>query len=123
MKGKLPVRSLYTTQLILSVKALKQKTLAIDSSSGIMLHQKLARLAAQSLGLVLVPHVFWAPVGVFFGCVLLIPFFGLFMCPFAIAGLGFKYFVASSSLILGPPLRKPLHNAFKREVIFRLHSS
>ena len=61
------------------------------------------------------------PYGGVFGCVLLIPFFGLFMCPFAVARLGFKYFVMSSSLLLGHPLRKPLCNAFKREEIFGLH--
>ncbi len=36
MNGKLPVRLLYTTPLILSAKAPKQKILAIDLLLGIM---------------------------------------------------------------------------------------
>jgi hypothetical protein len=53
---------------------------------------------------------------------LLIPFFGHFMWPFAVAGLGFKYFVTSSILMLGQPWRKPLHSAFMREDILGLHN-
>jgi len=37
MNGKFPVMSLYTTPVILSAKAPKQKTLAMDLSSAMML--------------------------------------------------------------------------------------
>jgi hypothetical protein len=55
-------------------------------------------------------------------CVLLIPFFGRFICPLAVAGLGFKYFVTNSLDIFGHPFRKPLRNAFIRLEIFGLHN-
>ena len=53
--------------------------------------------------------------------VLRIPFFGRFMWPFAVAGLWFRYFVTSSLLRLGHPLRKPFFNAFMRLEIVGLH--
>ena len=53
--------------------------------------------------------------------VLRIPFLGRFMCPLAVAGLGFKYLVTSSSDRLGHPFKKPFRNAFKREDILGLH--
>ena len=53
--------------------------------------------------------------------VLLIPLFGRFMCPLAVAGLGFKYLVTSSSDRLGHPFKKPFRKAFNRDDIFGLH--
>ena len=53
--------------------------------------------------------------------VLRIPFVGRFMWHFEVAGLGFRYFVTSSSLRLGHPLRKPFFIAFMRLEIFGLH--
>jgi hypothetical protein len=53
--------------------------------------------------------------------VLLIPFLGRFMWPLAVAGLGFKYLVTSSSDRLGHPFKKPFRKAFKREDILGLH--
>ncbi len=53
--------------------------------------------------------------------VLLIPFFKRFMCPLAIAGLGFNYFVTNSSDRLGHPFKKPFRKAFNREDIVGLH--
>jgi hypothetical protein len=53
--------------------------------------------------------------------VLRIPFLGRFMCPLAVAGLGFKYLVTSSSDRLGHPFKKPFRNAFKRADILGLH--
>ncbi len=53
--------------------------------------------------------------------VLRIPFLGRFMCPLAVAGLGFKYLVTSSSDRLGHPFKKPFRKAFKREDILGLH--
>ncbi len=127
MNGKLPVRSLYTTPLILSAKSPKQKMLAIDLLSGIMCalwhapytgpwkgqgESKTGKTGGAICGTgASASHVLGTCGGVF-GCVLLIPFFSLFMCPFAVVGLGFKYFVMGSSLISGHPLRKPLRNAF-----------
>ncbi len=52
---------------------------------------------------------------------LLIPFFGRFMCPLVVAGLGFKYLVTSSSDRLGHPFKKPFRKAFNREDILGLH--
>ena len=49
-----------------------------------------------------------------FVLVLQITFFGRFMCPFVVAGLGFRYFVTRSLLRSGHPLRKPFFNAFTR---------
>jgi hypothetical protein len=43
------------------------------------------------------------------------------MCPLAIAGLGFKYLVISSSDRLGHPFKKPFRKAFNREDILGLH--
>ncbi len=53
--------------------------------------------------------------------VLCIPFLGRFMCPLAVAGLGIKYLVTSSSDRLRHPFKKPFRNAFKREDILGLH--
>ncbi len=57
-----------------------------------------------------------------FFLVLRIPFFGRFMCPFAVAGLGFRYFVTSNLLRFGHPLRNPFFNAFMRLEIVGLYS-
>ena len=54
--------------------------------------------------------------------VLLIPFFGRFICPLAVAGLGFKYFVTNSLDRFGHPFKKPFRNAFIRLEIFGLHN-
>jgi hypothetical protein len=56
-----------------------------------------------------------------FFLVLRIPFFGRFMCPFAVAGLGFRYFVTTSLLRSGHPLRNPFFNSFMRLEIVGLH--
>ncbi len=56
-----------------------------------------------------------------FGVVLRIPILGHFIWPFAVAGLGFKYFVTNSLLVFGHPLRKLFFNAFIRVEIFGLH--
>jgi hypothetical protein len=53
-----------------------------------------------------------------FGVVLLIPCLGLFICPFAVAGLGFKYFRINFSLMFGHPLRNPFRTAFNNVEIF-----
>ncbi len=54
-------------------------------------------------------------------CVLLIPFFDHFMCPLAVAGLGFKYFVTNPSKRFGHPFKKPFCKAFSRDKILGLH--
>ncbi len=57
-----------------------------------------------------------------FGQVLLIPCLGLFMQPFIVAGLGFRYFRIIFLLRLGHPLRKPLRTAFSSVEILGLHN-
>ncbi len=46
---------------------------------------------------------------------------GCFMWPFAVAGLGLRYFRMSFSVIFGYPLRKPFCVAFNRVEILGLH--
>ena len=48
------------------------------------------------------------------GVVLRMPCRGRFICPFAVAGLGFKYFRIRVSDKLGHPFRKPRRTAFSR---------
>jgi hypothetical protein len=59
--------------------------------------------------------------GVDFVRVLLIPCLGRFMCPFAVAGLGFKYLRINVSLMPGHPLKYPRRVLFSRLEIFGLH--
>ncbi len=55
------------------------------------------------------------------GHVLFIPCLGCFICPLAVPGLAFRYFVLSFLVILGHPLRKPFLVAFNNVEIFGLH--
>jgi len=138
MKGKFTVRSLYTTPLILSAKAPKQNTFAIDSSSGMMLTPSSLALYAgpgyghgssiyfgkdggATWGISTGTGCILSPFVLAFLLVLRIPFLGCFMCPLAVAGLGFKYLVTSSSDRLGHPFKKPFHKAFKIVDILGLH--
>ena len=57
-----------------------------------------------------------------FGVVLRMPCRGRFICPFAVAGLGFRYLRMSVSDILGHPLRKPFRVALSSLDIVGLHS-
>ena len=59
--------------------------------------------------------------GLCFGVVLWMPCRGCFMWPFAVAGLGFRYFSISFSEMLGHPLRKPLRVALRSVDIVGLH--
>ncbi len=52
---------------------------------------------------------------------LLIPFFGRFIWPLAVAGLGFKYSVTNSLDRFGHPFKKPFRKACIRLEIFWLH--
>ncbi len=137
MKGKFPVRSLYATPDILLANAPKQNTFAIDSSLGMMsawLHAqyagpwycggstKIGKMIGASFLIVVGIFII---LSLFFGSgfrVLLIPCFGHFMWPFAVAGLGFKYFTTSSWLRLGHPLRNPRCIALMRDDIVGLHN-
>jgi hypothetical protein len=56
------------------------------------------------------------------GVVLLIPWRGRFICPFAVAGLGFKYFRINFTLTFGHPSRNPFRTAFNIVEIFGLHN-
>ena len=60
-------------------------------------------------------------LAVAFGVVLCMPCLGCFICPFAVAGLGFKYFRINFLLMFGHPFRNPLQTAFKSVNIFGLH--
>ena len=54
--------------------------------------------------------------------VLLMPCLGRFMCPFAVARLGFKYLRINVLLIPGHPFKYPHRVAFNREENFGLHN-
>jgi hypothetical protein len=58
-----------------------------------------------------------------FGFVLLMPYRGRFIHPFAVAGLGLRYFRIIVSKIYGHPLRKPRRVAFNSLDIFGLHNA
>ncbi len=55
------------------------------------------------------------------GVVLQIPWWGRFMWPFAMAGLGLRYLVMPLAVRFGHPLRKPLRMALSRVDIHGLH--
>ncbi len=59
----------------------------------------------------------WTIVGVL---VLRMPCLGRFICPFAVAGLGSRYFVTPCNIRLGHPLRYPRQIAMKRVEILGL---
>ena len=48
------------------------------------------------------------------GVVLLMPCLGRFLCPFAVAGLGFKYLRIRASDMFRHPFRKPPRTALRR---------
>ncbi len=58
-----------------------------------------------------------------FGRVLLMPCLGRFMCPFAVAGLGFRYLRINFSFKFGHPFRKPFQMVFSSVDIFGLHNN
>ena len=55
------------------------------------------------------------------GVVLQIPWWGLFICPFAVAGLGLRYLVSPLAVRFGHPLRKPRRMALSRVDIRGIH--
>ncbi len=61
--------------------------------------------------------------GEFLGWVFLIPCCGHFMCPLAVARLGFRYLRISFLDMLGHPLRNPFCTAFNNVEIFGLHNN
>ena len=50
------------------------------------------------------------------------PWQGRFICPFAVAGLGFKYFRINFTLTFGHPSRNPFRTALSIVEIFGLHN-
>ena len=62
-------------------------------------------------------------VDLILGVVLLMPYRGRFMHPFAVARLGLSYLRIISSEIYGHPLRKPCLVAFNNLEIFGLHNA
>ena len=57
-----------------------------------------------------------------FSVVLLIPCWGLFICPLAVSGLALRYVLINFSLRFGHPSRKPRQTALRSVDIFRLHN-
>ena len=104
-----------------------RSTLASCEDGGTLLNSgRIGGLTCAIVGLGIVATVGCVELGLNvrwgFVCVLRIPFLGRFMCPLAVAGLGFRYFVTSSLLRSGHPLRKPFFNAFMRLDIVGLQS-
>ena len=102
MNGNRPVMSWYMIPVFLSANAPKQNTFAMPSSI--------------TFGTVVLTSC------LIFGVVLLIPYRGSFIHPFAVAGLGLRYFKISSSVIFGHPLRNPFRVAVNNLDILGLHS-
>ncbi len=144
MNGKLPVRSLYTTPVIFVGKSTEAKNVG---NGFIICNYVGANRRVVSRAVVWGRLVERGRIGGFTcvigecgivakaGCcglglnarrgfvfVLRIPFLGHFMCPLAVAGLGFRYFVTRSLLRFWHPLRKPFFNAFMRLDIMGLQS-
>jgi hypothetical protein len=137
MKGKFPVRSLFTTPLISLANGPKQNTFATDLLSGInvaSVHSPYAGpgynqgstkrgkrggatcgTGAGTMDTSISPFVFTLIQ------VHLMTFFGHFMCPLAVLGLGFKYVMTSSLKRMGHPFKKPFCVAFRRDMILGLH--
>ncbi len=133
MKGKLPVRSEYTTPVCTQAKALKQNMFTIEElPSSIIMCGNACTCAWLRIGCgwtaaresmscvpgntgdgceVTMSDMARGCVGLV--CVLLIPCHALFMCSLAVAGLGFRCFRITFSNKFGHPLRKPLHIAFR----------
>ena len=112
------MQSLYTTPDILSANAPKQNTFAIDSSS-----MSLMRLGSDNIGTLSSSFSFrYTSPGIVtsgtlcgvrrmcvvsLGVVLRIPLRGLFICPFAVAGLATRYLRTVIVSKCGAPSRKP----------------
>ena len=62
-----------------------------------------------------------AGVGLIFGVVLRRPFWGCFICPFDVAGLGIRYFCIVFAVRCGAPFRKPALIALSNKDIGGLH--
>ena len=139
MNGKFPVRSEYTTPENLSANAAEQKIFAVESSSSstMILGSRsgwgktctgawtLCWLGSERTssrrGITGIPDD-GIVRGVSLRRVLLIPCLGRFMWPFAVAGLGFRYFRMSFSFMLGHPRRNPRRTALRSVEILGLHN-
>ncbi len=132
MNGKDPVRSWYTIPLFLSANAPNPNTFAIDSllSSPIRCgcSEYITELCSELSPILPTGCIGTVVSGirtggcVRLGVVLLILWRGRFICPFAVAGLGFKYFRINFSLIFGHPFRNPFRTAFDNVEICGLHN-
>ena len=144
MNGKLPVRSEYTTPENLSANAAEQNIFAVEeSSSSTITFGSLTSCGTKSAGAGITTTgalssmgstcitssrgiTGIAGAGVALGGagrrVLLIPWRGLFMWPFAVAGLGLRYFKISFSVMLGQPRRNPRRTALSSVEIVGLHN-
>ena len=138
--GNDPVRSWYMIPLFLLANAPKQNTFAIDSSSSSPI--RFGRFVVFCTGCGC-SAIYASGTAIIFSCggklmigtlsiplsplglghVLLMPWRGLFMCPFAVAGLGLRYFRINFLVKFGHPFRKPFRTAFNSVDNFGLHSN
>ncbi len=138
MNGNDPVRSWYTMPLFLSANAPNTNTFAMDPSLSSTIRVGRCGLysdedcsenitdVCSELSLPLntgcIGTTMSGCVAFCRGVVLLIPWRGRFICPFAVAGLGFKYFRINFTLTFGHPSRNPFRTAFNIVEIFGLHN-
>jgi hypothetical protein len=112
-------------------KGAKKSMFVMDSSSGMTFALFVALHAGPGYGLTLPKRgKIWFGIGTGamcvdmglggLGVVLWMPFFGCFMWPWAVAGLGLRYLTTNSSFKFGHPLRKPLQRALRRVDIIGL---
>ncbi len=130
------MQSLNTTPVVLSANAPKQKKFAIDSSSTSVM--RLGSWALQSLSSSLSamrPGMGgWSTIMggrgggvascvIFCGLIVVLrrPFRGLFICPFDVAGLGWRYLRTMFAWRWGAPLRKLRFMACKSDDMGGLH--
>ena len=115
--------SLYMTPVLLLTNAPKQKTFAIDASllSGIMFWYLFLVGFCGGSSCWVTGDAICCCSDLFFRVVLRIPWRGRVLWPFAVAGLGLRYFSISFLELLGHPFRKPFCAALRSVEIFGLH--
>jgi hypothetical protein len=138
MNGNDPVRSWYTIPLFLSANAPNTNTFAMDPSlsstirvgrCGLYSDEDCSENITDVCSELSLPLNTGCSGTTTSGCVafcrgvvLLIPWRGRFICPFAVAGLGFKYLRINFTLTFGHPSRNPFRTALSIVEIFGLHN-
>ena len=138
MNGNDPVRSWYTMPLFLSANAPNTNTFAMDPSlsstirvgrCGLYSDEDCSENITDVCSELSLPlntgcsgTTMSGCVAFCLGVVLLFPWRGRFICPFAVAGLGFKYLRINFTLTFGHPSRNPFRTAFSIVEIFGLHN-